>query len=63
VLLIVPGLHIPVIALVDVLGNIGATDPLHIGDSVEKDGTTVPELTVSTNVAVVAHWPAVGTKV
>ena len=48
------GAHVPVIPLVDVNGNIGAVAPLHIAGIAAKVGVMFG-LTVTLNVAVVAH--------
>lgn len=60
----VEGLHVPVIAFVEVVGNTGTVPP-------EQTDKLVPKLkvggifgfTVTANDAVVAHCPAVGVKV
>ena len=49
--------------MVEVVGNIGATEPEHIEDGIVNVGVVVVELTVIINVVVVAHCPAVGVKV
>jgi hypothetical protein len=54
VLLTVAGDQVPVIPFVDVVGRAGATDPLHIGATAANVGMIV-ELTVTSNVVVVAH--------
>ena len=48
------GLQVPVIPLVEVVGNIGVVAPLHIGATVAKVGV-VGGLTVIDNVVVLAH--------
>ncbi len=54
VVLIVAGLHVPVILLLDVAGNAGAADPWHSGPICVNVG--VIELLITTFiVAVVAH--------
>jgi phosphate starvation-inducible membrane PsiE len=64
VLSIVDGLHVPVMPLVDVVGNAGAVAPLQILKVVPKLNVGVIfGLTVTVNVCVVAHWPAVGVNV
>ena len=64
VLLTVDGFHVPVILLVDVVGNVGTVPPLHIDKDVPKLNVGVRfGFTVTVNVAVVAHCPAVGVKV
>ena len=63
-LLIVDGLHVPVIPLVDVVGNTGAFPPSQIVNVVPKLNVGVMfGLTVTVNVWVVAHKPAVGVNV
>ncbi len=60
----VEGLQVPVIPLVDVVGKAGAVVPAQIDWLVPKLNTGVMiGLTVTVNVAVVAHCPAVGVKV
>ena len=54
VLSTVAGDHVPVIPLVEVVGNIGAVDPLHIGATGAKVGVTLG-VTVTVSVVVVAH--------
>jgi hypothetical protein len=64
VLLTVAGLHVPVIPLSDVVGNVGTASPLQIVNAVPKLKLGVTTgLTVAVNVCVVAHWPAVGVNV
>ena len=56
VVLTVAGLHVPVILLDDVVGNVGTVPPLHIVSVVPKPKVGVTfGLTVTLNVAVVAH--------
>ena len=64
VLLTEEGLHVPVIPLVDVMGNEGTVPLAHIVNVVPnvKLGVTFGA-TVTLNVAVVAHNPAVGVNV
>ena len=59
VLLTVAGLHVPVIPLIDVVGNTGAVDPLQTG-AIALNVGTVRGLTVTVRDAVPAHWPALG---
>ena len=61
---IVEGLHVPVILLFDVVGNAGAVASAQMVSEVPKSnvGSTFG-LTVTLNVAVVAHIPAVGVNV
>ena len=64
VLLTVDGLHVPVIPLVDVEGNVGAVAPEQILTVVPNANAGVRiGLTVTVNVCVVAHTPAVGVNV
>jgi hypothetical protein len=56
VLLTVDGLHVPVILLVDVVGNAGTVPPLQILSVVPKLNVGVMfGATVTVNVVVVAH--------
>jgi hypothetical protein len=64
VLLTMAGLHVPVILLVDVLGNVGTVPPEQIVSVVPKLNTGVMlGVTVTVKVAVVAHCPASGVNV
>jgi hypothetical protein len=64
VVLTVDGLHAPVILFVDVVGNVGTVPPLQMLSVVPKLNVGVIfGFTVTVNVVVVAHWPAVGVKV
>ncbi len=64
VLLTVAGLHVPVIPLLDVVGNAGTTPPLQIVRVVPKLNVGVIfGFTVTINVVDVAHSPAFGVKV
>ena len=56
------GDHVPLIPLVEVVGNADKVAPEHIGATAAKIGVTFG-LTVIVNVVVVAHCPAVGVKV
>ena len=60
----VEGLHVPVILLFDVVGNAGAVASAQMVSKVPKSnvGSTFG-LTVTLNVTVVAHIPAVGVNV
>ena len=62
VLLTVAGFHVPLIPLLDVVGNSGAVAPAHIGATASNDGVTVG-FTVIVIVVVVAHCPALGVNV
>ena len=53
-MLTVAGLHVPVMLLVEVVGNTGAVVPEHIAGMAAKVGVTLGS-TVTANVAVVAH--------
>ena len=56
------GAHVPVIPLVDVVGNAESVAPEQIGTTAVNVGVTFG-LTVIVNVAVVAHCPTVGVNV
>jgi len=56
------GVHVPVMPLFDVVGNAVSVAPEQIGATAVNVGVMFG-LTVIVNVAVVAHWPAVGVKV
>jgi len=56
------GDQLPVIPLSDVVGNVGATVPEQIGAIEAKVGVMFG-VTVTSIVAVVAHWPASGVNV
>ena len=63
-LLTVAGLQVPVIPFIDVVGNAGAVAFSQIVNDVPKLNAGVMfGLTVTANVAIIAHWPAVGVKV
>ena len=57
------GLHVPVIPLVEVVGNGDRSSPVHIGATAANVGVAGVEFTTISNVVVVAHCPAVGVKV
>ena len=58
------GLHVPVIPLLDAVERAGTVPPAQIVKAVPKAKVGVMlGLTVTDNVAVVAHCPAVGVKV
>jgi hypothetical protein len=60
----VDGLHVPVIPLLEVVVNAGTEPPLHIVNVVPNAKVgVITGLTVTVNVAVVAHCPAVGVNV
>ena len=61
-MLTVAGDQVPVIPLFDVVGSTGATEPVQIGFIAVNVGVIL-ELTVTSNVAVVAHCPTVGVNV
>ena len=56
------GDQVPVIPLVEVVGNAARVEPEHIGATALNVGV-IFGLTVIVNVAVAAHCPAVGVKV
>ena len=56
------GVQVPVMPLLDVVGNADKVAPEHIGATAVNVGVTLG-LTVIVNVAVVAHCPAVGVNV
>ena len=58
----VAGLHVPVIPLLDVVGNTGAVLFWHSGPICVNVGVTCV-LTVTLSVAVAAHCPAFGVNV
>ena len=60
--LIVAGLHVPVIPLLDNAGNAGALEFWHNGPIAENVGVTCGSM-IMVNVAVVAHCPAAGVNV
>ena len=60
--LMVGGLHVPVILLFDVPGSDGAVDPWHSGPICVNVGVIELLITISI-VAAVAHCPAFGVKV
>jgi hypothetical protein len=62
VLFTVAGFQVPIIPLVDVVGNIGAVAPLQIDVIIANVGVRIG-LTVTTIDVVVAHNPAVGVKI
>ena len=63
VLLTVPGDHVPVIPFVEVVGNTGAVEPLQIGPTLLKVGIVPAGVTVTVNVACLAHCPVAGINV
>jgi hypothetical protein len=56
------GDHVPVIPLLEVIGNGGKDEPEQIGATAVKVGVVLL-FTVIVSVVVVAHCPAVGVKV
>ena len=58
----VAGDQVPFIPLLEVVGKIGAIEPVQIGFIAVNVGVML-ELTVTSKVAVVAHCPAVGVNV
>ena len=61
--LLIAGDHVPVIPLLEVVGNAANAPPLHIGETAVKVGVVGEEFTVIVKVVVVAHCPTVGVKV
>ena len=61
-MLIVAGLHVPVMPLVDVVGNAGAVLFWQIGAIGVNAGVTCG-FTKTVSEPVVAHWPAFGVKI
>ena len=61
-MLIVAGLHVPVMPLFDVAGNVGAVAFWHSGPICVNVGVICEEITTSI-VVVAAHCPAFGVKV
>jgi hypothetical protein len=59
---LIAGLHVPVILLLDVVGRLNVP-PLHIGDTCVNVGVIVPLFTDIVIVVVVAHSPADGVNV
>jgi hypothetical protein len=60
----VDGLHVPVIPLSEVVGKTGTAPPAHIVSEVPNANVgVVLGVTVTVNVVVVAHNPAVGVNV
>lgn len=60
----VAGLHVPVMPFDEVVGSAGALAPAQNVSDVPKLKVGVTfGVTVTVNVAVVAHWPALGVKV
>jgi hypothetical protein len=60
--LLIAGDQVPVMLLVEVVGNAANVAPLHIAANCVNAGVILG-FTVMVIVAVVAHWPAVGVKV
>ena len=58
------GIHVPVIAFVDVFGSVGTLAPAQIDKEVPKAkvGRTFGS-TVNVNDVVIAHWPASGVNI
>ena len=56
------GAHVPVIPLLEVVGNGVSVAPEHIGATAVNVGVTLV-FTVIVKVAVVAHWPGSGVNV
>ena len=62
VVLIVAGLHVPVIPLLDVVGNAGAPEFWQSGPIAVNVGVTGAVMTM-VMVVLVPHWPPLGVKV
>ena len=62
VLLITAGLHVPVMPLVEEVGNNGAADPEQNAGIAANVGVTLG-VTVISSVVIVAHCPTFGVKV
>ena len=63
-MLTVDGFHVPAIPLSDVAGNAGTAAPSHMVNEVPKLNVGVMlGVTVTLNIAVVAHCPAPGVNV
>ena len=62
VAVLIAGLQVPLMPLIEVIGNTGATAPTHTAGIAAKVGV-VRAVTVMLNVAVVAQRPAVGVNV
>ena len=63
-LLIVDGLHVPLIPLVDVPGNAGTTPPLHIASPVPKENVGVTlGITFTVIVVAIPQLPELGVNV
>ena len=62
VLLTTAGLQVPVIPLVEVVGNVGATEPEQNAGIAANAGVTLG-VTVISSVVIVAHCPIAGVKV
>ena len=60
--LFIAGAHVPLMALLEVVGNEAIVSPVQIGDTAVKVGI-IAEFTVIDNVVVFAHCPAVGVNV
>ena len=60
--LIAAGVQVPVIPLLDINGNTGATEFKHNGPMAVNTGVICTSMVIF-NVVDVAHWPAVGVKV
>ena len=56
------GDHVPMMPLVDIVGNAAKAVPEHIAATGLNVGV-VPGVTVMVKVVVVAHWPTLGVKV
>lgn len=62
-LLTIAGSQVPTILLVEVVGNIGAVVPAHIGGIAAKVVVVLGNTVVVSVTTVVAHCPAAGVKI
>ena len=62
VVLLIAGVHVPLIPFVDVVGIAASASPEHIAATAANVGV-INGLTVIVNVVGTAHWPAVGVNV
>ena len=60
--LFIAGAHVPLMALLEVVGNAAIVSPVQIGGTAVNVGI-IPAFTVIDNVVVFAHCPAVGVNV
>ena len=62
VVLLIAGVHVPVILFVEVVGNAGIVAPLQYGPTAAKFGVTFGVI-LMVSAVVVAHWPTDGVNV